>query len=243
MPPKKRSQSQRREPCRNAHGRYMTCPISLERYDITDGVVPNEAILTPNGKQVYRRHDLMRHLKRHNWWPHTGAGGVVVNDDTRRKLVRAQRNNDARREDERVRQMHLDKSLHDAIRNGKSVADVQRTIDSGAGVNGTGYATTRTPLMKAAVHDRPDIGRILLGSGRVRINATDIRGQTALHLAAKVLHMDFVKLLIEFGADVKIKDSEKMTARQYAKDKLRGLPRDDPRRKQYTELFTKYRKK
>ena len=78
-----------------------------------------------------------------------------------------------------------------------------------------------TPLERAAGKKRPDgngyddIVSILIDSG-ARVNETDERGWTALHVASTNGNINVVKLLIEEGAGVNIKDRMGKTPMKWA---------------------------
>lgn len=67
------------------------------------------------------------------------------------------------------------------------------------------------PLLEAAVHDRVQIGALLIRGGAT----LDIRGgphdSTALHIAAGRGHIGFAKMLVANGMDVDVRDSQGAT--------------------------------
>lgn len=87
----------------------------------------------------------------------------------------------------------------------------------------------RTPLRQAAYHGFADVLQELLeyineskgAEVRTMINRADKKLQrTALHCAALRGHFSCVKLLMKYGADVTLKDSEDKTALTYAQELL-----------------------
>ncbi|KAH8049346.1 hypothetical protein JL721_11711 [Aureococcus anophagefferens] len=65
-----------------------------------------------------------------------------------------------------------------------------------------------TPLMLAAKADRVDAVQALVNIADVDILATDKKGQTALHMAARVGSVKTVKALLKCGHDVRVMDHE-----------------------------------
>jgi ankyrin repeat protein len=199
MPPRTRSQAS----CRDSRGRFMTCPISLESIPIGDDDQPlnrTYAIMTPNGSQVYKRSNLAEHLRHRNWWPHAGAGAMVVNNTVRaslglpprgaRQVMGGNRRRNGNTTDESI---FLAVSINDLSR-------VRRLLERGANVDvvdNSGW----TPLHVAAHHGHRDIVALLLRSG-ANVDAVDNNGWTPLHHAAHDGHRDIVALLLEGGANV-----------------------------------------
>lgn len=66
----------------------------------------------------------------------------------------------------------------------------------------------RTPLFWAAENGHANIAKLLLNTGYVDTNRSDVNGQTPLWLAARSGHAAVVQLLLEKGADVESKDKE-----------------------------------
>jgi ankyrin repeat protein len=63
--------------------------------------------------------------------------------------------------------------------------------------------------------ENPDKVRLMLEYG-AEVNATGLKGRTALHYAASAGHLKVIALLLEYGADVRIKDDEGRTAQGLA---------------------------
>ncbi len=103
----------------------------------------------------------------------------------------------------------LDEALVWASKSNR-LAVLERLVTAGARVNADPYRGT--PLIWAAVCNRTEAARWLLDHG-ADINqkatfggATHGQGITALHMAAQYGHLAMVKLLVERGADLSIKD-------------------------------------
>ena len=82
----------------------------------------------------------------------------------------------------------------------------------------TKHSPPKDSLLRKAVR-RSDIERVrkLLTTNKdININATNIRGITALHEAAIDGNCPMLKLLIEFGADINVEDNEGYNALDYA---------------------------
>jgi ankyrin repeat protein len=195
----------------------MTCPISLESIPIGDDDQPlnrTYAIMTPNGSQVYKRSNLAEHLRQRNWWPHAGAGAMVVNNTVRASLglpprgARQAMGGNRRRNGRTARNRganvdvvdnHGRTALHHAAR-WDQLDTVTLLLQSGANVDVVdSYGWT--PLHQAAQYGRRDIVALLLESG-ANVNAVDNSGRTPLHEAARWGHRDIVALLLQSGANV-----------------------------------------
>lgn len=64
-----------------------------------------------------------------------------------------------------------------------------------------------TPLMVATIKDNAAMCRLLLDHG-ASVNAKDVLGRTALHLAARQTCLDALRVLLRHGADVNARDGE-----------------------------------
>ena len=71
-------------------------------------------------------------------------------------------------------------------------------------------------LHLALSHQRPEVARAIVASGRANINACDATQSTPLMLAARMGSMDMVALLLRNGANVKLIDHDGHTAFELA---------------------------
>ena len=67
-------------------------------------------------------------------------------------------------------------------------------------------------LFRATIEGNTDMVRSLLSTPGADVNATNERGATPLHEAARYGHDDVTRVLIAAGADVKAKDNDGKTA-------------------------------
>jgi ankyrin repeat protein len=65
----------------------------------------------------------------------------------------------------------------------------------------------RTPLMRYAMLDYPDVIRLLAGTGLVRVDDRTEAGETALMYAASQVSVGSVRALLDSGADCSIQDN------------------------------------
>ena len=74
-------------------------------------------------------------------------------------------------------------------------------------------------MAKVSIRGRSDICRYLLDTcGAQSVNAQDINGDTALHRAAEAGHLEVVRVLLEFGADLSIKNNKGETPLDMARE-------------------------
>lgn len=113
-------------------------------------------------------------------------------------------------------------ALHKAIMMG-NIQIIALLLERGATINAKDYQNF-TPLHMAVSHDetlllatRTAIVQLLL-TNNADINAQNINGNTALHMAAKNNLIEIVKLLLEKGADLRIRNTFKETPFDYARD-------------------------
>ena len=223
----------------------MTCPISLENIPVGDDGQPLNrayAIVTPNGSQVYRRSNLTEHLRHHgNWWPHAGAGAVIVPDNVRASLGLPPRNTGAGAvNDNRVNNVWTGTSrlIHEMVRRliGNAEWNVNALFLGGSMLHiaaARGHRTTvalllesranvnvsdndgHTPLHLAAYRGHRDIVALLVDRG-ANVDAVDNYGETPLHLAVARGHRTTVEFLLERGANVSVRNRDGRTARNRA---------------------------
>ncbi len=92
-------------------------------------------------------------------------------------------------------------------------------------------ARNETPLMKCARLDNEAVARRLLEDGRAKIEARNVLGRNALHLAADQASVGMIEILIDGGGDVDAYDKASLTAlhlgaRRGEMEIVRALARD-----------------
>lgn len=114
-----------------------------------------------------------------------------------------------------AREKTSDSEFREYVRNGK-ISDIELSLKNGYDVNTLGYAKEN------ALHEANSIEvvKLLINAG-IDINnraLPKIDGRTALHLAciAGNVELKIVKLLVDSGADIDIKDAKGKTAYDYA---------------------------
>ncbi len=100
------------------------------------------------------------------------------------------------------------------------LSTVQRMVDEGVDINGTDK-NGNTALMAAADIGYLRVAAFLLVSG-AKVTPVDSKGETALIKAAESA-FKLIDMLLENGADKKIKDKRGKTAYNYAEPQLKRL--------------------
>lgn len=119
----------------------------------------------------------------------------------------------------------LDKSgdspLWLAIKHENSEVVSELLCVDGIHIDGRNDEAEATPLMLAALLGHARIAELLLGTGRVDVNAKDNKGLTALHRAAGGGHRDVASLLLEnSNIDANSRDDLGQTALHHAVKKM-----------------------
>ncbi|MEO5977104.1 MAG: ankyrin repeat domain-containing protein [Chryseolinea sp.] len=97
-----------------------------------------------------------------------------------------------------------DVDIHTAVVSGNLKA-LQQHIAAGSNINERDPFGGSSPLISAAVFDKPEMAKVLLDAG-ADINFQNNDGSTALHTAAFFCRPEIVKMLIDKGADKTIKN-------------------------------------
>jgi uncharacterized protein len=103
-----------------------------------------------------------------------------------------------------------DVDIHTAVITGNLEA-VKQHIAAGSNLNEKDPFGGSSPLISAAVFDKPEIAKLLLDAG-VDINFQNNEGSTALITAAFFCRPQIVKMLLDKGADKTIKNKYGATA-------------------------------
>ncbi|KAE8358042.1 ankyrin repeat-containing domain protein [Aspergillus caelatus] len=95
---------------------------------------------------------------------------------------------------------------------------VKVLLQHGADIDGKGgrYAS---PLSAALMEGHQPVVEIILRHGADLNSVSSLRGWTALHVVSFIGHMEAVKLLLEKGADITVRDHEGRTPLHLAMDK------------------------
>jgi ankyrin repeat protein len=98
--------------------------------------------------------------------------------------------------------------------NKNNLAQVQQDVARGdVDVNGSNNFFRWSALHRSCINGRYEMTKCLLESGRAHVDARTRDGETALHLACRVGHLNIVQLLIQYGANV-----EEQNDREYNDD-------------------------
>lgn len=83
---------------------------------------------------------------------------------------------------------------------------VERILEKVPGIANVAKSDGFTALHIAAINDHKEIASNLILKGKAKINCTDDGGMTPLHLAAIEGYFEMVKILVQNGADIKLKN-------------------------------------
>lgn len=100
--------------------------------------------------------------------------------------------------------------IHTAVISGDTHA-IQQHISAGTNINQKDPFGGSSPLISAALFNKPEIVRLLLDSG-ANIDFKNNDGSTALHVAAFFCRPEIVQLLLKNNADKTIKNNRGSTA-------------------------------
>ncbi|WP_163710151.1 acyltransferase family protein [Mangrovibacterium lignilyticum] len=101
-------------------------------------------------------------------------------------------------------------SIHAAVISGNLDA-VKQLVNQGIDINLTEPEGGSTPLILAALFNKPDIAKFLIDNG-ADLNFRNNDGSTALHTAAFFCRTEIVSQLLEHGADSAVRNSAGSTA-------------------------------
>ena len=105
-----------------------------------------------------------------------------------------------------------DVDIHAAVLN-SNIEGIKKYIASGADINIKEPMGGSTPLISAAVFNKPEAAKLLIDAG-AKLNIKNNDGSTALHSAAFFGRTDIVKMLVDAGIDQSIKNNFGATALQ-----------------------------
>lgn len=100
--------------------------------------------------------------------------------------------------------------IHDAVIRGE-METVQQHIEAGTNIDQKDAMGGSSPLILAAVFDKPEIAQTLIDAG-ADLNVRNNDGSTALITASFFCRMEILEALIEAGADQSIKNNFGATA-------------------------------
>ena len=87
------------------------------------------------------------------------------------------------------------------------ISSVEECLYAGVPVDIIADEDGRTALMWAAINNRLDVVRVLLGKG-ADVNKRDRAGMTPLHWAARWNSSDTIAVLLEYGASTNFMDDQ-----------------------------------
>jgi ankyrin repeat protein len=102
----------------------------------------------------------------------------------------------------------------------ESLAMVTALIQAGADVNSPDPDYRHTALFWASARGNKDSVKLLLAQPRIKLDAINIDGDTALMAAAEHGHAEIAEMLLKAGADVSITDKRGETATSFAQKTL-----------------------
>ena len=91
-------------------------------------------------------------------------------------------------------------AIHSAIRWNKSIADIENLLSNNAAVDCQDKSNGNCPIHIAAQNGHSDIVRLLI-SKKVNLNAKNLKGNTALHMAIAYDFYETASIMISYGAD------------------------------------------
>ena len=122
-------------------------------------------------------------------------------------------------------QEEMDERLFRAAKGGDAYA-VRAAVSDGARVNARGGFTGATPLVEASYGGHWDVCRVLLHECGADPNGTNRFGDAALMYAAIRGRADVCKMLLQSGADLRIRDRSGRTAVDVATGDTKRYLRD-----------------
>jgi ankyrin repeat protein len=108
--------------------------------------------------------------------------------------------------------------LAEAIIHTNSPEIIDTLLDAGVKINTVTNSPDRLTALHVAVEEnKPELAELILKRKSVNKNAQNINGETPLHLAVHAQDTKFVKLLVNAGAKLDIKDNRGLTPVDHAR--------------------------
>jgi ankyrin repeat protein len=108
--------------------------------------------------------------------------------------------------------------LAEAIIHTNSPEIIETLLDAGVKINTVTNSPDRLTALHVAVEEnKPELAELILKRKSVNKNAKNINGQTPLHIAVRAQDTKFVKLLVNAGAKLDVKDNEGLTPVDHAR--------------------------